>query len=735
MPTMAPRHWSQLMISLGLVAAAATGAPPAARPAPRPRVGLVLSGGGALGLAHLGVIRVLEELHVGVDCVAGTSMGAIVGGLYAAGYSPGELEALASSLPWRELMQDRPDRRELPFRRKVDDLTYLSRYEVGVANGGLRLPSGLVLGHKLGLELVMRTLRVASITDFDRLPLPFRAVATDIGTGSMVVLDHGSLGEAMRASMAIPGVFAPATVDGRVLVDGGLVRALPVDVARAMGAEVIIAVDLGQPLAAEASPDSLGGVMARTSAMLTRLNVEKVLSDVDVLIDPDTIDLDALNFSAAKEIVPRGVAAAREQAESLRRLALADDEWQAYLARQRRAAPVLKVGAVTIDAGTASSPTGLDRLVHTRPGQPLDEKTLRADVRRIFNLGEFEAVDISVTPREGAFDIGFRARPKSWGPNFLRFGASVFADLEGQSEFNILTDLTMTRFNRTGGEFKTAAQMGQAPLIATELFQPLSSARTWFVAASAQGAQLKRQVQVGDESVQYRFQLASGALDLGLQLGRWGEVRLGLVRSSVNGEATSKSDAPAPDVKRLDTGWSLRCVLDQLDNTSFPRRGFLLTTSLYDARSSLGADVDYRKLTVEGYAVKAIRRHSLALRLRGVSALGGHLPPGELDSLGGLFSLSGLPVGEITGSYGGVVDLLYSFRVAQPSMFFEGLYLGLSLEAGNLWETPAAVSLDDLHESFAVFLGADTPIGPVYLAHGVSDTGKDSLYLYLGRTF
>jgi NTE family protein len=725
-------------VALALAASAVAVTPVTAEPVPtgrRPRVGLVLSGGGALGLAHIGVLKMLEEMHVGVDCVAGTSMGAIVGGLYAAGYSPAEIEALAERIDWHDLLQDRPDRRQLPFRRKVDDLTYLIRFEAGYSGGKVRTPPGLVLGHKLALELVMDTLRVASVNDFDRLPLPFRAVATDIDNGRMVVLDHGSLAEALRASMAIPGVFAPAIVDGRVLVDGGLVRGLPVDVARAMGAEVVIAVDLGVPLSAEAAPDSLEGVMARTSAMMNALNVEKVLPDVDVLIRPTVEDIGALDFAAAREIVPRGEAAGGEGAAELGRLARGGGAGRESLPRQRRTPQQLEVGTVRVDAGPTSSGERAGRLVSTMPGQPLDEATLRADVGRLYDLGEFEAVDLHLTPREGVLDVDFEARPKRWGPNFLRFGANVFADLEGQSEFNVLVGYTMTGLNRAGGEFKTEVQMGQSPLISTEIYQPVTSARTFFVAASAQGSQVKTQVPVGSDTVQYRFQHASGGLDLGLQMGRWGELRLGLARSSVNGQVSSQPPEHLPDQKRSDSGYSLRCILDQLDNTAFPKHGFLVSTNYYDALKSLGADLEYRKLTADAFAATSWRRHTCVLELETGSALGGALPPGERLSLGGLFRLSGLPAGDITGSYGGVAALLYTFRLGQLPAFSGGLYLGASLEAGNLWETQRQVDFSELHHSYSVFLGADTALGPVYLAHGQSDMGKDSFYLFLGRTF
>ncbi len=382
---------------LALAPATADEAPP-----PRPRVGLVLSGGGALGLAHIGVLAVLEELRIPVDCIAGTSMGGIVGGLYAAGYSPGELEQIAATLDWNELVRDSPDRRHLPYRRKVDDLIYLTRWELGVSKQGIRLPTGLVGGHRLGAQLRLLGLRAVGIDDFDRLPIPFRAVAADAADGSTVVLDHGELASALRASMAVPGLFTPVEREGRLLVDGGVVANLPVDAARAMGAEIVIAVDLGQPLATRERPDSIPGVLAQSLDALSRREVERALADSDIALRPAVTEWGLLDFQAARELIARGAEAARAQLDPLRRLAVDEATWARYLERQRRSTPAIPIRQLVLEPGPGLPVAAVRRAVRSRPGTDLDAAELAADLDRLWELGEFETVD---------FELHARGRP------------------------------------------------------------------------------------------------------------------------------------------------------------------------------------------------------------------------------------------------------------------------------------------------------------------------------------
>ncbi len=351
----------------------------AAEPIERPKVGLVLSGGGALGIAHVGVLKVLEELRVPVHCVAGNSMGAIIGGTFAAGYTPQEIEDVLLAIRWSDLLDDRPDRRRVPFRRKQDDLTFLSRVEVGFNHGRFQLPSALVEGQKLNFLLQALTIHTVGLESFDDLPVPFRAVATDLETGEEVILDHGDLALAIRASMAVPGVFSPVEINGQLLVDGGLVNNLPVDQGRALGADVVIAVDVGEPLRTREQLESLSGVTRQVLRMMTARNVARQTPDADLVIHPAVEEFATSDFNKAEEMIVRGEQAARRVAEELRRFAVSDDEYARYKERfQIRDLSEPTVTSIQVASESRTDPKLVLREVRTRPGDllvvPLDDR-------------------------------------------------------------------------------------------------------------------------------------------------------------------------------------------------------------------------------------------------------------------------------------------------------------------------------------------------------------------------
>lgn len=732
-----------------LAAASGAASPPGSSPAPsevcggpaaardgRPRVALVLSGGGALGLAHVGVVQVLEELRVPVDCVAGTSMGAIVGGLYAAGASPAELERYVHVLPWRELIQDQPDRRHIPYRRKVDDLTYLTRWEIGVSRRGFQLPSGLIAGHRLGATLQRLTLRAVGVEDFDRLPLPFRATATDAGTGEAVSLAGGDLARALRASMAVPALFAPVEIDGRLLIDGGVAENLPVAAARAMGAEVVIAVDLAEPLGDRERPASLPAILQRTAAFISRREVERALADADIVIRPQLGDWGLLDFDVGPQLVQRGGAAARDQTEALSRLAVDESAWSRHLARQRRTEPTIPIRNVIVEPGPGLPQAVVRRAVQSRPGRALDPLLLESDLERLWELDEFDTVDFGLAPTgDGAWDLTITGRPKALGPGVLRTGLSLASDLEGSSRFSLLGALTVTRLNRLGGELKVSTEIGESPVLALELYQPLVASWRTFASLIVQGAESKTGSPVDGRWVQYRAVQEAVFADLGLSLGRYGEARLGLWQRGTEARPFGEGARGAPRVDRDEGGWRANLVIDQLDRINFPRSGLLAFAEHREADPSIGGDAAYRRFDLQAVGAATVGRHSLVVLLHGTSALGGELPPDDPLALGGLFQLSGLPEGSVHGSYGGVASLVYLYRLGKLPSFVDGYYAGVSLEAGNAWDSSRAADLDDLRTAWALVFGADTILGPVYLAHGRSEGGSDSFYFYLGRSF
>ncbi len=708
----------------------------------RPRIGLVLSGGGALGSAHVGVLKVLEELRIPVDYVAGTSMGAIVGGLYSAGVSPAEMEEIVVEIDWRDMFDDRPPRRELPYRRKVDDQTNLARLEMGFNRGSFQLPPGLISGQKLGFTLQALAVQTAGIDDFDDLPLPFRAVATDIETGEMVVLSRGDLGRAIRASMSIPGVFSPIEIDGRLLVDGGLVRNLPVDVVREMGAEVVIAVDVGAPLLDKDELASLAKVTNQMIGMQIRKNVQEQVPLVDVLIKPELEGFGSGQFARALEMVPLGEEAARGVAAELSKLAVSEERFAAHRERIHRRKKSLppKVSSVQLTLASTADPQLVFSRITTRAGDPFDLEVIRRDLERLYKSGDYERVDFSLAEADDGTIVFIDAYDKSWGPNYFRFGLNLFADFEGESSFDVLTTYTMTKLNRRRGEFKAQAQLGENPQFSGEFYQPLSLRQTWFLSAQLQQGTASVFSPVGEGLfAPYRVDLLSGILDLGLQLGKYAELRFGLLRSRTHSELRSGTDSVAPANLPAEVdfdlgGYRFSAVVDQFDNMNFPRHGYFVATEYLAARESLGSDVEYERLVTFMGAAATHKRHTILGLSMLYSALGSESP--EIYNVGGLFALSGYRTDSIHGRYGGYASLLYLYRLFQmPPTIGDGLYIGGSIEAGNLWNEASQVDLGDLRYSVSLVIGVDTVFGPLYLAQGFSDDGDNPLYLFVGRNF
>ena len=418
---------------------------PSQEPA-RPRIGLVLSGGGARGAAHIGVLKVLEEHRVPVDAIAGTSMGAVVGGLYASGLSAADIERVMTSVDWQDAFRDRPARKDLNFRRKLEDQNYLVKFPLGLKGRKFRLPRGLVQGQKLTQILRGATLPVAQIQDFDQLGIPFRAIATDIVTGDRVILGSGDLTTAMRASLSAPGVFAPVETDGRLLVDGGLSSNLPIDVAREMGVDLVIVVDCGFPLLERGKLDSVATVSQQMLAILIRHNTteqRKTLTDRDVVIDPALGDFSSLDFASHTRAMKAGEEAARGATERLVALGVTDREYARIVAARaghRNAPP--DIAFVTPAAGSERYTDAIDSLFGDQVGKTVDATHLGTRINALYGQGNLEIFDYRVVQgdpvagKEPDYGLELAARRNSWGPNYLRFGLQLQNDFEGNSSFN-----------------------------------------------------------------------------------------------------------------------------------------------------------------------------------------------------------------------------------------------------------------------------------------------------------
>ena len=723
--------------------------------ATRPRVGLVLSGGGARGLSHVGVLKVLEEARVPVDLIVGTSMGAIIGGLYASGMNAGEIEREILELDWSGVFEAREPRQKLSQRRKEEDFLLSPVLRLGFANGEFRLPTGAVSTRALEAMLRRYTLPTRHLARFDELPTPFRAVATDMETGEAVILQDGDLAAALRASMSVPGFFAPLEWEGRILGDGGLVNNLPVDVARAMGADVVIAVNIGTPLAGR---DTLGSVLGITTQMvniLTEQNVQTrlaLLTPQDLLLLPPLTGLTSADFGKAPELVQIGTDYARSVAEALQRFALPAPDYQAWRAQRQQAydrtlTHAGHIGALRFEGVEPARAQRLAELTDIEPGTAVDVRRIERDLSRLAATGDYEQVDYRLLrqPGQAAETLVFGLKENTWGPNYFRVGLDLRSDFDGQGAFNLRLSHNRHWINRSGAEWRNRLQIGETLGAFTEFYQPLDLGEDWFVAAWADAS--LRRVDLFDRegravAIGRRRGLKVGA-DIGWPIGiqgRIGELRLGLVNWSRRAAPDLVdvnrlgADLPLGTQRWREAGWRVALISDQLDHAHFPASGHRLQGEAIVGRlHERGRRTDVSRLDTQLTAVHTWGDHSFNLGLR--LAYASPIPPGAIDefSLGGFQQLSGYRIGQVSGNYLAFARLSHYRRMPWDVGVARAVFLGGSLELGNAWDDRDAVNLRRLRVGSSVYLGADTGVGPFYLALVHAPKGYTGLYLLLGR--
>lgn len=713
----------------------------------RPCIGLVLGGGGARGGAHIGVLQVLEELQVPVDVIAGTSIGAIVGGLYSTGLTADEIAAVTASLDWEDLFRPSPPRDDLAYRRKQDDVRFPVQLELGLGTAGVKLPRGLITGQSLHVLLSGFGVPVGSVVDFDALPIPFRAVAADLSDGTPIALAGGDLARAIRASMSVPGVFVPVEIDGRLLVDGGVSQNVPVSVVQAMGADIVIAVDVATPPDPIESLTTAVGISRQIVRFpiqrATRAELDRLGSD-DVVIVPDLTGIGSTDFPSALDAALAGMEAAREHGAPLRTLALSQPEysaWRSHLAARRGSVPLIE--DVRLNNPSSLSDRQLRGLIRQQVGSPFDAGLLTEDIARIYGLGFFESVTYRVeglAARPSATDAGrlvIDVVPEPWGPHYLRFGVGFRDDLGGNSAFGFLTSYTLTQLNGWGAEWRNELQLGRERRLFSEWYQPFGGGGVVFVAPQVEYQRDILDVYRNDtRTSQRRRTRATASVELGVRLGNWGEVRAGIVRGDARLETrTGVADSTDSD----DAVGALRSSLsiDRLDDRGFPRHGDALEVTATRSLDALGGESSYSR--VHGRALRAFPAGAgtVLLRLEGGTSLGDSLPAWDHFAVGGLFGVSGLRERARTGTEAVSGGLVFYRPIASlPTTLAGGdLLVGISVEAGNAWGHNESVNLSELRVGGSAFVGLETVLGPIQLGYGRADAGQGAWYLFLGRTF
>jgi NTE family protein len=738
-------HLSVWLLTIAIVSASPALAAQTRQDAARPRIGLVLSGGGARGAAHVGVLRVLEQLHVPIDAIAGTSMGAVVGGLYASGLSASQIEAVFDSVDWSDAFSDRPARAGLNFRRRREDRDFLVRLPLGYREGRFLLPSGLIQGQKLTQLLRQNTLQVSGIRDFDQLPTPFRAVATDLETGEAVVMKDGDLTTALHASLSAPGVFVPVERDGRLLVDGGVANNLPIDVARAMGVDRLIVVDVGLPLGQRDRLGSITDVAEQMLTILVRQQVNKqtdTLSAGDVLVSPDMPGISSFAFADLPRIVQAGARAGETARGQLEQLAVSPGQYAQYVAARRREPYVPTIREIDTRPGSGHYAWAANELFGDLAGTTFDPQRLGARIDRAYGQGHLELLDYQLEPVIGssppAADLAFQARGNSWGPNYLRAGLRLQDDFDGNTTFDAAARLVLSDINRYGAEWIWDGQIGGNPQLGTQVYLPFSLQRRWFIEPAVLW-QIRDVPQfTGDDLVgELRVRTIRYGGALGRELGNSGEVRIGGEREL--GRTWQRfGDTNAEPMHFQHNEIYARYSLDTLDSAAFPRRGTSATLEWRSQVANRRIERVSDAVTIDLRQVHSWGRNTAVAWVSGGALLNSeYVDERSWYSLGGFLNLSGLPNERLTGPNYGVARLIYYRRFGNggEGLLDVPLYAGLSAEAGNVWDRRGDMSLSSTRKDASVFVGMDTFLGPAWFAVGFDNRGRHAFFLSLGRGF
>jgi NTE family protein len=721
--------------------AVVTGSPATAVvPAGRPRIGLVLGGGGAKGAAHVGVIRVLDQLRIPIDCIVGTSMGALVGGIYATGVDAEELEKRVRAISWSDAIAFQGRRDKLPMRRKLAGVTYSNTLEFGVRDAGLTVPSGFINTQNIEQTIRLLAGRGLGVRDFDRLPIRFRAIATDMQKGEMVVLDSGDLATAMRASMAVPGLFAPVSMEGRVLGDGGLTRNVPVDIARQTCADVVIAVAIPNPVPTPEEMQSPLTMVSRTLDVLVGANERQQLeslgsSDIAIVIDPGMIT--SGSFARVAEAIPLGETAALARREELVRYAVSETEylaWREHTARGARSS--VQLAEVNVDGLKRVDERYVRTKLGLKSGSIVDQRLLSDRVDDVYALDEFDRVEYALTgdPDRPALEV--MAYEKPWGPNLIRFDVGLQVTSDSETAFILGGDYVRSGLNAFGGEVHGVLAFGRTSTAKLSLYQPVERQRRLFIEPGLSASRSIEDIYVDDDAVaRFKFSEAFGTLEIGQVFGNRAEFRAGIVSGLREARRDIAVDVFPDRIEEGYGGWTLGATYDTRDRVTVPTRGWLARARYFNSDEGLGSEpgVEYSRLDGLIAHTLPLWDDVVELTLMGGTSFGNELPIYDLFSLGGPNSFPGFNIGEQRGEEYWAGNARYLHKVADISpLFGQALYVGLQLSAAEMRARLDGLPPEKVY-SGAVFLGGRTPLGPLTLSLATTSSDQWQLLFGLGR--
>ncbi len=732
----------------------------------RPKVAVVLAGGGAKGAAHIGVLKALEEMHIPVDIITGTSMGAYVGGLYATGMSADEIESFIYSVDWNSGYRDRVDRSQ----RRVRDKEYEDRYQIttdlGLRFGEVRAPTGVVQGQNMLRVLRETTGNLGRFDSFDELAIPYRSVATDILELDEVVIGNGYLVDAMMASMSVPGALPPYKLNGHMLVDGGVVNNMPVDVARAMGADVVIAVDISTDYKTEDDFTGLFTVADQLSNYLVRRSTQQqveTLQEHDVYIRPNVGQMETVEFDKMPWAFQSGYDITKEMESKLAGLRLSNAEYQKYIDHKQEVRKKLVYGddrvvdEIVIVNNTHYSDVLLTNRLELETGRKIETAEIEKAVENLYALDRFELITYHFEEVDASNLLVFDVNEKSWGPNYLNFRFFLEDDFDTDSQYGIGMSTNFTNLNSHGAEMALNVEMGTDKLIEAELYSPVLSSQEFFVAGKVAYSSEGRNLPVSDDDsslssvndfLPVSYTEFVSEIAIGIQPTLWQELRLGGRYSSGSIELSTLASVGNLDFERR--GLFANYRLDTLDDFAFPTRGLLVDLEYLVSHDTSPEEIGQSKPKdiVEDTV------YEIDARFKGAMSYQRHTLVGQAEysfvqsknssitldprELGGFLHLSGIPRNSLIGQNLFFSSLVYRYKWFDNDfgLFEAPVYVGASLEHGGTWsDNDLKLNEAPLYNAASIFFGVDSPIGPIMLAYGRTEQDMEAVYLIVGTSF
>ncbi len=710
----------------------------AAVPAPpqqRPKIGLAMSGGGARGLAHVGIIKWMEEHRIPVDYIGGTSIGALIGSAYSLGMSPGEMQEFVESVPWEEVMRPDPFYTEITFRQKEDRRDYPVAFPLGFKNKQIAAPNGLNPGHGVGLLVDRMSLPAYAASDFDHLPIPFRCVATDMVSGKAVVLSSGSLSEALRASMSMPGFFTPVERDGMVLADGGLTNNIPTEVVRDMGAEIVIALDVTTHLGGKPALTSIGGMLDESINVMTIDSDRHSLQLADIVIAPDLGAHGRMDFEASRKLIDLGYEATAKKAAVLLPFAISEEQWERYIAERnaRRPKSPKQMSGLEVTGVDGELKKRVEAKLKPLGEGELDTRALEHQLTHMTGEGRFDRLGYEAYPSAAGPLLRVRVHEKTYGPPFINTLLGVSGSDVGDFDFMAGVRLTFMDIGALGAQWRSDIRVGSETLIATEYYRPITKSRV-FIAPRLSFERGSHDFFLGEaKAVEYRDTRMTAAADLGYASGQRSEVRIGYQISRA--EFTPVVGQPLAlaldgNISQLRAGW----IFDGQDSPTLPSRGLRIVAQARHIFTSPGAAYEFNQLEMSGSSFLPVNGKGSVFFMNAFgTTLNRDAAFLQQFRLGGMFRLSAYSYDAFSGNHFVVAVVGYRHEVARlPNIVGQKVYVGGWYETGS-----AFMNLDqtDFKHCFTGGVIADTIVGPIAVSASASREGKARLRFSIGKLF